>query len=70
MNLYLLCLSFHLKLSNMSKKKDNGNTGQPASHRGERILFGNPFKFGFPKDSPCDGTTLANSLLWKREFLS
>ena len=70
MDLYFLCLSFHLDISNMLKRKYIGNTGLPASHRGEKIQFGNPFKFGFPNHSPCDVITLGNSLLTKREFLS
>ena len=70
MDLYFLCLSFHLDISNMLKTKYIGNTGVPASHRGEKIQFGNPFKFGFPNHSPCDVITLGNSLLTKREFLS
>ena len=70
MDLYFLCLSFHLDISNMLKTKYIGNTGLPASHRGEKIQFGNPFKFGFPNHSPCDVITLGNSLLTKREFLS
>ena len=53
MDLYFLCLSFHLDISNMLKTKYIGNTGLPASHRGEKIQFGNPFKFGFPNHSPC-----------------
>ena len=70
MDLYFLCLSFNLDISNMLKTKYIGNTGLPASHRGEKIQFGNPFKFGFPNHSPCDVITLGNSLLTKREFLS
>ena len=70
MDFYFLCLSFHLDISNMLKTKYIGNTGLPASHRGEKIQFGNPFKFAFPYHSPCDVITLGNSLLTKREFLS
>ena len=48
MDLYFLCLSFHLDISNMLKTKYIGNTGLPASHRGEKIQFGNLSNLGFP----------------------
>ena len=47
MDLYILCLSFHLDISNMLKTKYIGNTGLPASHRGEKIQFGNLSNLGF-----------------------
>ena len=61
---------YHLDISNMLKTKNIGNTGKSAGHRGEKIKIGNSFKFGFPKDSPCDVITLGNSLLTKTEFIS
>ena len=70
MDLYFLCFSFHLDVSNMLKTKYIRNTCEPASHRGEKIQIGNPFKFWFPNHSPCDVITLGTSLLTKREFLS
>ena len=68
MDLYFLCLSFHLDIYNMLKTKNIGNFGEPARHRGDKIQIGNPFKLGFPNYSPCDVITLGNSLLKKREF--
>ena len=65
MDLYFLCLSSHLDISNMLETKYIGNTALSAGHRGEKIQFGNPFKFVFPKDSPCDVITLT-----EREFMS
>ena len=58
MDLYFLCLAFQLDISNMLKTKYIANTGYSAGHRGEKIQFGNPFKFGFPNHSPCDVITL------------
>ena len=69
-DLYFLCLSSHLDISNMLITKNIGNTGQSVGHRGEKIQIGNPFKFWFPKDSPCDVITLGNTLLTKMKFLS
>ena len=48
MDLYFLCLSFHLDISNMLETKYTLNTCEPASHRGEKIQSGNTFKFWFP----------------------
>ena len=45
MDLYFLCLSFHLDISNMLETKYTLNICEPASHRGEKIQFGNPFEF-------------------------
>ena len=62
-DLYLVCLSFHLDISNMLKANIIGNVGLPTSLRGYKIQFGNSLKFGFPNDSLCDVITLGNSLL-------
>ena len=58
MDLYFLCLSFHLDISNMLKTKYIGNTGLPARHRGEISNLEILSNFGFPI------TPLVMSLLW------
>ena len=70
MGLYVLCLLFDLDIFNTLEMKNIGNTAQSWSHRGHKIQFENPLNFGFPNDSLCDVSTLGNSFLRKKEFLS
>ena len=60
MDVYFLWLSFHLDISNSLENKINGNIGEPMSHSGLEVQFGNPLKFGFPNYSLCDVISLGN----------